>query len=258
MLNSVNSTIFGKRRASSRRTSITAAAISTLLGASAFWGRAISSSSPSRNLSRPVSYKPFAIEKASPGKPIEKAGYRSWTLFVICDQNWALAQKPTALKNLYEQFIAFGTAIGPRNLAVWLSRDLTHDPSKAMEVNYKRSAMLCNSLKLPPSGGPYVLFTTTYPGQLLQNQYPKTFPESLQNYFALSLANENAPVIILFLTHLSDQLVAGDLAQRTFNSERYWYAMESSYLSFRRPILRFFHNMTVTFHAGGLTAKIQF
>ena len=56
---------------------------------------------------------------------IPKDGYRSWSLFLVCDAAWLAPEKAGDLDALYQAFLRFGANIGPENVAVWFWKQRT-------------------------------------------------------------------------------------------------------------------------------------
>ena len=51
---------------------------------------------------------------ANPPEPIPQSPYRTWSLFLINNPQWLVTESNEKIKSLYDQFEAFGEAIGPR------------------------------------------------------------------------------------------------------------------------------------------------
>jgi len=104
-------------------------------------------------------------EVVGPTAEIPRAGYKTWSLFLVCNPDWVAPDKSADLANLYWRFKSFGDAIGRENLAVWFwkRRLPVKDPQLAENVDVARSAEFCRDLKLRPSEGPFVVVTTGYP-----------------------------------------------------------------------------------------------
>jgi hypothetical protein len=105
------------------------------------------------------------VELVSPTDQIPRDSFKTWSLFLICNPDWAMPEKSADLANLYHRFQAFGDAIGRNNLAVWFwKRPLPiRDPKLAENVDVARSAEFCRALGKPPSQGPYLVITEAYP-----------------------------------------------------------------------------------------------
>jgi len=106
-----------------------------------------------------------AAEVVGPTQQIPRAGFKTWSLFLICTPDWVTTDKSRDLANLYWRFKSFGDAIGKDNLAVWFwkQRVAVDSPRLSENVDVARSADYCRALKLRPSEGPYLVVTTAYP-----------------------------------------------------------------------------------------------
>ena len=148
---------------------------------------------------------------------IPREEYKSWSLFLVTNQSWLRhelvpAQPPTRawgnadmVLNLYHRARTFGRVIGDDHLAVWFwkaSRTLPNSASATENVDVERAIAYCEKLKLKPSEGPYLLFTTTYPDE--------TTPPSAFTVIALGA---DARRIDQMLTRLGDQLVTEGLVR---------------------------------------------
>jgi hypothetical protein len=100
---------------------------------------------------------------------------------------------------LYHRSQAFGRVIGEDHLAVWFwAKTVTHNGGEAMAdgVDVERAIAICKRLGLKPSGGPYLLFTTTYPDERV----------ALTDYSVIELGSK-AEDSVRILNRLEDQLV---------------------------------------------------
>ena len=95
---------------------------------------------------------------------VPRDGYKTWSLFLVCNPAWATSEREQDLAKLYESFKAFGDAIGDHNLAVWFSSRGTLRTSSP-ELDAARSARYCRTLQLKPSLGPYIVITASYPDE---------------------------------------------------------------------------------------------
>jgi hypothetical protein len=98
------------------------------------------------------------------------AGYKTYSLFLICNPDWLAPAKSSGLSDLYTKFQAFGRSIGDDQAAVWFWKttvkpgwEMTMPPSDAIDV--ERSIRFCKAWKLKPSDGPYLVITTTRPDE---------------------------------------------------------------------------------------------
>jgi hypothetical protein len=104
-------------------------------------------------------------ELVSPTEQIPRGSFKTWSIFLICNPDWATPDKSVELASLYRRFKPFGDAIGRDNLAVWFwkRRVPVDDPKLADNVDVARGAEFCAALGKPPSQGPYLVVTTAYP-----------------------------------------------------------------------------------------------
>jgi hypothetical protein len=204
-----------------------------------------------------------AIPQASPSTqnsnahdPNSQRTYKTWSIFIICNPDWIRAASAQRVDTLLDQFKAFGTAIGPDNLAIWFSKKgRVGQPDK---IDFDRSALYCSKLKLDPLKSPYVLLTTQFPGAGLPDQYPDTFPATLGNHFLLSLNEASLDETNRLLGALTNQIITSDLSQLTVNSNEYWSSMENNYISVRDKIGSFVKQITVTFELGPVKTEVAF
>jgi hypothetical protein len=190
----------------------------------------------------------------TPNSPITQEHYKSWSLFLISDADWILAEKNDKIKELYEQFKYFGDVIGRDHLAVWFwSQDPRYDNFyKAVDVI--RARAFCKKLGLPPNEGPYVIVTTKYPGAALLSKYPETFPDSLQNFQVINLNGLDASETTKLLVNLAEKLVTSDFEDLEPDSPGFW---KSFYDTTRSVILSFADKIKVTIKAPGVDVEVD-
>ena len=83
---------------------------------------------------------------SGPKVPIPK-DYKTWSLFLVNNPQWVVAESNDKVKKLYDQFQAFGRAIGRDNVAVWFwSQDNLQDSFYYKAVDVIRSAEFCEKL----------------------------------------------------------------------------------------------------------------
>jgi len=136
-------------------------------------------------------------------QPIPK-GFKTYSLFLICNPQWLDPQKNTGLLQLYRQFQSFGRAIGEDHVAVWFWKSSSYehsDAALAQIVDVERSVRFCRAWKLRPSEGPHLVITSTYPDEShLTSGLPR-------NNCVYKLGNMSPAEISSLLTKLTDQLV---------------------------------------------------
>jgi hypothetical protein len=75
-------------------------------------------------------------------------GYETYSLFLFPSTEWK--RKKDEVKDLYQEFMVFGDAIGDQRLAIWFSE-------KSDEVDIRRSKLYCDRFGLGYDDGPYVI-----------------------------------------------------------------------------------------------------
>ena len=123
--------------------------------------------------------------------------------------------------DLYYRWKAFGEGIGDDHAAVWFWKKTMQNPSKdgaADNVDVARAIAYCTKLRLKPSGGPYLVFTTTYPDEKV----------ALSAMSVIELGS-SAEQIDLMLVRLGDQLVTGGVIKnreflRPTGTDDFWRA----------------------------------
>lgn len=134
-----------------------------------------------------------------------KAGYKTYSLFLICNPGWLQPDsgKPQT-QWLYQSFQRFGRAIGDDNLAVWFWRSrkkenrFLADPDN---VDLQRSARFCKAWHLTPSAGPHLVITSTYPDE---RKLASGMPDQSAVFELGNMADNQ---INDLLTKLTDQLL---------------------------------------------------
>jgi hypothetical protein len=196
----------GKSPMTSRTGALKAVSVATLAGAAVFLccHLVLSSAMWGQNRAEPKS-----------AEAIPRESYKTWSLFLVCNPEWLLPASNERLKNLYDQFQAFGTAIGPDHLAVWFWKGKPNpsSPRLAADLDVDRSTRFCRAYNLPPSHSPYVLVTSVYPDP----DNPQVPPNLL-----IEFGGRNPELISKNLAELSDQLVLKGLKTKTPDSKEYW------------------------------------
>lgn len=190
--------------------------------------------------------------------PIPQGHYKSWSIFIICNPSWLLPQNEQQLQELYDQFLAYGEAIGPDHAAIWFWSEKPRQPRQG-KLDTARNAYFCARLELAPSKSPYLVFTTHYPGAALLADYPATFPSmsDLQNHFVLSLDGASAANTTRVLSKLADKLVVGKLNNVAVDSREYWSTWQTAYEGVRDEITGLVGRVTVTFDTGFVKTEVK-
>jgi len=160
----------------------------------------------------------FATVKGK--EPIPREAFKTWSLFLVTNQEWLIPENARRLQQLYERSQAFGRVIGRDHLAVWFwKKDAPlHSPALADNVDVERAIAFCQKLGLKPSGGPYLLFTTTYPDETVA-----------PSAYSVIEVGASAEEIARLLGRLGDQLVTEGLIRdgsflQPAGSDDFWSA----------------------------------
>jgi hypothetical protein len=183
------------------------------------------------------------------GEPIPKEGYKSWSLFLVCNPAWLLPENQEMLLNLYRQFQAFGSAIGPKHLAIWFwKRQPQWGASHpAQDIDVERGSEYCAKFGLLPSKSPHVLVTTSYP----------EVTASVGNYSILELNGVPSNDITGLLTKVADQLLVQGLRQAELDSEAYWRAWQRSFEAVGDALAGFMKRVKFTINTHFFTIEID-
>lgn len=168
------------------------------------------------------------LARPKPVQPIPRSPYKTWSLFLINNPQWLVAESNEKIRRLYDQFEAFGKAIGPNHVAVWF-----WSGEAQADVDVDRSARFCERLKLPPSGGPYILVTSDYPGNGLTSDPSSFLPTPLKSYYTVSLNNKSADEIIQLLTSVADKITADRLSELNSSSKSWWSGWQQTFEGIR-------------------------
>jgi hypothetical protein len=168
------------------------------------------------------------MARPKPVQPIPRSPYKTWSLFLINNPQWLVAESKGKIKTLYDQFEAFGKAIGPNHVAVWF-----WSGEAQADVDVGRSVEFCEKLKLAPSGGPYILVTSDYPGKGLTSDPSSILPTPLKSYYTLSLNNKSADEIIQLLTTVADKITADRLSELNSSSKGWWRGWQATFEGIR-------------------------
>ena len=185
-------------------------------------------------------------ELFTPDKKVPQARFQSWSLFLICNPLWLLPESNQRLDSLYARFKAFGGAIGPRHVAVWFwSRQPDHGDLRS-SVDVTRSSAFCQQLGLLPSGSPYVVVTTDYPGAALTADYPRSFA-TLTNRYVLSLGDMTAAQSAQLLAAVADQITSQQIPQADPLSESFWRKWQRAFEAVRSNMVGIASDIRISF-----------
>lgn len=155
-----------------------------------------------------------AVTLVASKQPIPK-GFKTYSLFLICNPGWLDPARNAGLYDLYQQFLNFGRAIGDEHAAVWFWTSNSYqrsDAALAKIVDVKRSLRFCQAWKLIPSDGPHLVITSTYPDE---SNLSSGLPPDTAVY---KLGNMSPPDITKLLASLTDQLIANGTVENSHST----------------------------------------
>jgi hypothetical protein len=185
---------------------------------------------------------------------IPQGRYKSWSLFLISNPEWLLQQSDDRLKALYNQFVAFGKAIGDENLAVWFLSDSPSSSEPQQAVDVARSVAFCKRFKLNPSEGPYVLVLTKYPGACVLSD-PNSFPKDTSGAAVIKLNSSDAASTTRLLSDLVVKIDAEDLSK--LHSDAWWEGLRRVFTTVSTSVLGLSSKVTVVFNTGPVKTEIK-
>lgn len=185
--------------------------------------------------------------------------YKSWSLFLVCNPSWVVPEGESNLESLYNQFQAFGRALGPEHVAVWFwSREWSWDDQEELHtaVDVVRSSAFCSFLDLPLADSPYVVVTTEYPGEGRVSSYPESFQKP-KNFYVLALNGVQASEATEVLTRLADQILAERLTEINSGSEEYWRRWQQIFETLQSGLVDFSKRIRVTLDTQFFTVELS-
>lgn len=191
-----------------------------------------------------------AADEVLDEEPISRS-YESWSLFLICSHEWLLPENKNKIDNLYDQFIAFGEAIGPRNVAIWFRGDDANETAGRSEYypNIARSVSYCQKFELLPSKSPYVLLLTQHPDDIhIGDKYKKS---------VIELSNASASEITHLLANLNDELFKMDIAKRKPNGWGFRRTFRKAFKIARANLNELADSIKVSFDTGIISVEVE-
>jgi hypothetical protein len=131
-------------------------------------------------------------------------GFRSYSLFLICNPRWILANGDEGIGKLFNAYTVFGATIGPENLALWFAK-APGWTAMTENTDIERMSTYCQKFGLLPSATPQVVTTTHHPDA------PDVGGKVVAS---LSGSAENSA---LALTDLTDELLKTGISQRSLD-----------------------------------------
>jgi hypothetical protein len=138
---------------------------------------------------------------------IPEQGFKSWSLFLVCDPAWLHPEKQAALLDLRLRYWFFGDTTGPGHAAVWFTKQA--DPDSALDTDRMRK--YCEAFQLVPSQGPHIVVTTIHPDRWAAGE----------SRVVLALQG-SATDAQRKLTKLNDLITQEKLSQQQMDSELWW------------------------------------
>ena len=139
--------------------------------------------------------------------------YRSWSLFLICNNAWLKDQSSPQIRGLYNEFMGFGRAIGAHHAAVWFWTEtppnINESTNLAEAIDANRSQAFCEKFGLKPKDSPHVVVTTVYPDLKADIGEP----------VILRLGEMRAQDIEALLRSLTRQVTSNKLAQAELDKQ---------------------------------------
>jgi hypothetical protein len=175
--------------------------------------------------------------------------YDSWSLFVVCNPGWFLDNNSAQLASLFQQFSAFGAAIGPRNVAIWFSTTAPHSGKVEVagsQYDAARASEYCGYYRVLPSQSPFVIVTTRYPDM---KQPPA-------HYYRMSLDGADTTTTIKLLQAVADQIVVTGLMQKELDSDQYWSTWEQIARQVTNGGGRLFDRLAITIDTSFLKVEL--
>jgi hypothetical protein len=197
----------------------------------------------------PLSADAQAVEEVyTRDKPVP-TGYKSWSLFLVCGPEWLLPQNKDRVTALYYQFLALGKTIGSEHAAVWfwIRRPQWATDAVIDNVDVERSIAYCQRFKLPPSNGPYVFTTTTYPDSA----------SDTADHSTLALNGKSPAEIQKLLNALSDQLLIQGASKEGPNTEGFWRSQQAGFEAVQRSLGAFLSKVTFSIKTQWFEVKIN-
>jgi hypothetical protein len=180
--------------------------------------------------------------------PVKK-GFKTWSIFLVTNQQWLRRETSDRLERLYENFTIFGNAIGPENLAVWFWSEPSQADRFHKTVDVERSVAFCRSINLRPSEGPYVVVMREYPGKCIVSD-PDSFPKESAGFLVIKLNGTNATKTGKLLDSLVDQLTTADLAKSFSRVDDYLNGWRNVLIEVSNQMLGLSSKVTAVFGAG--------
>jgi len=188
--------------------------------------------------------------------PVAKEGFKTWSIFLVTNQQWLLRESSDRVAMLHENFTIFGNAIGQENLAVWFWSEPPQGNKFNKIVDVERSVAFCRSINLKPSQGPYVVVMREYPGKCIVSD-PDSFPKKNVGFLVIKLNGTNAMETGKLLDRLNDQLQTADLSKSFSSVGDYWNGWRNVLIAVSNEMLGLSGKVTAAFGAGPNKTEVK-
>lgn len=176
---------------------------------------------------------PVAAQTAAAGADVASSDgrpYESWTLFLICSPSGLSDEKSLQVKRLYSQFLAFGKAIGDRNLAIWptVSRKLPKRAEAQQAYDASAADRYCRRYQLSSSAAPHIVATRVHPSEI----------GTPSDTSIVSLNGLDAAATNDVLDELTDQVRRARFVQTALDSASRWARLNAALRNFSGTVCR--------------------
>jgi hypothetical protein len=194
-----------------------------------------------------MTYKELDHTEAIPGGNTEpKDHYKSWSLFLVCNPSWIVANGDEGFGKLFHAFTAFGKAIGQDNLAVWFSNP-PGQIATTENTDIERMSGYCKKFGLLPSLTPQVVTTTRHPDD----------PNVDAGGMVVANLSGDAVNSALVLTDLADQLMKTGLNQSSLDANEWGHKVASVVSTVMGSAACYLNKVSISIKTGVFNVKIE-
>lgn len=194
-----------------------------------------------------LTLRPGYAQDAATTEDEEYSDYNTYSLFLVCDKEWLKNANKEKLQHLYEEFLAFGDAIGERHLAIWLVDKGNDNGEGGSIVDINKHVAYCTANRLRPSKSPYILVSTKKPNKATRK---------VKSQLSVQLGGHSPQEISDLLSELNDQLILEELSQENLDTRKNWLKVRSAFNKVLDGALVVVSNVKVTLEARGVKATI--
>jgi hypothetical protein len=179
-------------------------------------------------------------------------GYKSYSMFLVCNPSWLVKGHEHNIRHLYDVFYAFGQALGSENLAIWFWKANTATHTIEL-LDTKRSATYCQNYRLTPSNGPYILVTRDNPEIYTNSAWANP---SLIDHYVVSLNGLPTNRIINTIMTLTDQILVTGLNQSSLDATVWWQHLWAATETAVHTTACYFNKVKFSINASVVNAEI--